>query len=72
MKPSIGFVGLGLMGSGMTRNLMKAGFDVTGYDLDPEKNGRIRHGRGQAIGRSRHHGSPTGRDHSLPAQFQRG
>ncbi|MBW2514214.1 MAG: NAD(P)-dependent oxidoreductase [Deltaproteobacteria bacterium] len=37
MKPSIGFIGLGLMGSGMAVNLLKAGFDVTGYDLDSEK-----------------------------------
>ena len=37
MKPSIGFIGLGLMGSGMARNLIKAGFDVTGYDLDSKK-----------------------------------
>ena len=37
MKPSIGFIGLGLMGSGMARNLIKAGFHVTGYDLDSEK-----------------------------------
>lgn len=37
MNPSIGFIGLGLMGSGMARNLIKAGFDVTGYDLDSEK-----------------------------------
>ncbi len=37
MKPAIGFVGLGLMGSGMARNLIQAGFHVTGYDLNPEK-----------------------------------
>ena len=37
MKPAIGFVGLGLMGSGMARNLIQTGFDVTGYDLDSEK-----------------------------------
>ncbi len=37
MKPAIGFVGLGLMGSGMARNLLQTGFHVTGYDLDPKK-----------------------------------
>ena len=37
MNTTIGFVGLGLMGSGMARNLIEAGFSVTGYDLDPEK-----------------------------------
>ena len=32
----IGFVGLGLMGSGMTNNLLAAGFSVLGYDIDQE------------------------------------
>jgi len=33
----IGFVGLGLMGSGMARNLLAAGFAVIGYDIDRGK-----------------------------------
>jgi len=33
----IGFVGLGLMGSGMVKNLLAAGFSVIGYDSDPAK-----------------------------------
>ncbi|MBA4422534.1 MAG: hypothetical protein C0390_05445, partial [Syntrophus sp. (in: bacteria)] len=33
----IGFVGLGLMGSGMAKNLLSAGFPVIGYDSDPSK-----------------------------------
>jgi len=33
----IGFVGLGLMGNGMVRNLLHAGFPVIGYDLDGSK-----------------------------------
>jgi len=33
----IGFVGLGLMGGGMVRNLLAAGFPVIGYDLDQAK-----------------------------------
>jgi len=33
----IGFVGLGLMGSGMVKNLLSAGFSVVGYDSDPSK-----------------------------------
>lgn len=37
MNKTIGFVGLGLMGSGMARNLVKAGFRVIGYDLDSGK-----------------------------------
>ncbi|MEL6963894.1 MAG: L-threonate dehydrogenase [Pseudomonadota bacterium] len=30
---TIGFIGLGAMGSGMANNLIQAGFDVVGYDL---------------------------------------
>lgn len=33
----IGFVGLGLMGSSMARNLMKNGFEVYGYARHPQK-----------------------------------
>lgn len=33
-KPAIGFVGMGLMGSAMVRNLLSAGYTVTGYDLN--------------------------------------
>lgn len=36
-KMRVGFVGLGLMGGGMVRNLLAAGFEVTGYDLDAAK-----------------------------------
>ena len=38
MKESIGFIGLGIMGSGMTANLLKAGFDVIVWNRSP---GRI-------------------------------
>ena len=34
--PSIGFIGLGIMGAPMARNLVRAGFAVTGFDLDAE------------------------------------
>ncbi len=33
----IGFIGLGNMGSGMVANLLKRGFDVSVYDIQPEK-----------------------------------
>lgn len=33
-KPKIGFVGLGNMGSPMTRNLVTKGYEVTGYDIN--------------------------------------
>ncbi len=31
----IGFLGLGQMGQPMVRNLLRAGFNVTGFDLNP-------------------------------------
>jgi len=37
MINKIGFVGLGLMGSGMTQNLIAAGLPVIGYDIEPDK-----------------------------------
>lgn len=36
MATKIGFVGLGIMGRPMAINLMKAGFEVTAYDIVPE------------------------------------
>jgi 3-hydroxyisobutyrate dehydrogenase-like beta-hydroxyacid dehydrogenase len=36
MKDSIGFIGLGNMGLGMARNVLKAGFPLIGYDLREE------------------------------------
>lgn len=32
--PSLGFIGLGVMGGPMVRNLIKAGYTVTGFDTD--------------------------------------
>ena len=32
----IGFIGLGNMGAPMARNLADAGYDVTGFDLEPD------------------------------------
>ena len=36
MKDAIGFVGLGNMGLGMARNILKAGFPLIGYDVREE------------------------------------
>ena len=33
----LAFLGLGRMGSGMTRNLLRAGYAVTGFDRDPQR-----------------------------------
>ena len=38
-KKRIGLVGLGLMGSGMAKNLLAAGFPLIGYDIDESKVG---------------------------------
>ena len=41
MATKIGFVGLGIMGRPMAINLMKAGFEVTVYDIIPEAAERV-------------------------------
>ena len=48
-KKRIGFVGLGLMGSGMAKNLMAAGFSLIGYDIDESKMEAIRKLGGQRV-----------------------
>jgi 3-hydroxyisobutyrate dehydrogenase-like beta-hydroxyacid dehydrogenase len=37
MKKKVGIIGLGIMGSAMSANLLKEGFSVIGYDIDPER-----------------------------------
>ncbi|MFF4956131.1 2-hydroxy-3-oxopropionate reductase [Streptomyces sp. NPDC001222] len=39
--PKIAWIGLGIMGSPMSENLIKAGYDVTGYTLEQEKLDRL-------------------------------
>ena len=36
MKKKIGFIGLGAMGNPMAKNLIKAGYDLTVHDLNPQ------------------------------------
>src|SRR3954464_10700814 len=36
-KPRIAFLGLGIMGSGMARRLLDAGFPLTVYNRNPER-----------------------------------
>ena len=43
---SVGFIGLGQMGFGMARNLLKAGHDVLAYDVAPEPLARSRRAAG--------------------------
>ena len=40
-KDAVGFIGLGVMGAGIAANLLKAGFPLFAYDIDPDKNERF-------------------------------
>ena len=42
MKPIVGFAGLGIMGSAMSANLLRAGFSVVGYDILARCRNRLR------------------------------
>jgi 2-hydroxy-3-oxopropionate reductase len=39
--PKIAWIGLGIMGSPMSENLIRAGYDLTGFTLEPEKLDRL-------------------------------
>ncbi|WP_255954075.1 2-hydroxy-3-oxopropionate reductase [Streptomyces odontomachi] len=49
-RPSVAWIGLGIMGSPMAENLIKAGYPVTGYTLEPEKLQRLATAGGTAAG----------------------
>jgi 6-phosphogluconate dehydrogenase (decarboxylating) len=40
-NPSVGVIGLGLMGSALAARLLKAGFGVTGFDIDVDKRAEL-------------------------------
>lgn len=46
----IGVVGLGIMGSAIARNLVSAGFAVTGFDIEEARNAELRRQGGDAAG----------------------
>jgi len=48
--PKIAWIGLGIMGSPMSENLIRAGYDVTGYTLEPEKLARLAASGGTVAG----------------------
>ncbi|MDP1761791.1 MAG: NAD(P)-binding domain-containing protein, partial [Deltaproteobacteria bacterium] len=49
MKHKIGFLGLGIMGTPMAANLLKAGYHVMIYNRSPEKAAPlVKHGAGLA------------------------
>ncbi len=41
MSKRVGVVGLGLMGTAFTKNLLAAGFEVQGYDIEPKRMGEF-------------------------------
>lgn len=47
---TVGFLGLGAMGGPMTRNLLRAGFDVVGFDPAPERARALAEAGGRAAG----------------------
>lgn len=49
-ETSVGIIGLGIMGSAMTKNLVKAGFTVHGYDIAESAMKTFKQDGGQAAG----------------------
>ncbi|GAA2688016.1 2-hydroxy-3-oxopropionate reductase [Streptomyces aculeolatus] len=49
-RPSIAWIGLGIMGSPMSENLLAAGYPVTGYTLEQDKLDRLAKAGGTAAG----------------------
>lgn len=47
-RPTVGIVGLGIMGTSYARNLLKAGFAVVGTDVDPGAKARLEEAGGTA------------------------
>ncbi|MGA5560886.1 NAD(P)-dependent oxidoreductase, partial [Streptomyces platensis] len=48
--PKVAWIGLGIMGSPMAENLIKAGYPVTGYTLEADKLERLAKNGGSAAG----------------------
>jgi 3-hydroxyisobutyrate dehydrogenase-like beta-hydroxyacid dehydrogenase len=49
MKTPVGVIGLGIMGSAMSANLVKAGFEVRGYDIVPARRAALRRAGGKPV-----------------------
>ena len=58
---TVGMIGLGIMGSAMSKNLIAAGFSVIGYDISPEAVEAFKGSGGKRgqIGRRSRIGEPT-------------
>jgi 3-hydroxyisobutyrate dehydrogenase-like beta-hydroxyacid dehydrogenase len=37
MRPKVGFLGMGIMGQAMAKNILKAGYELMVYHRTPEK-----------------------------------
>jgi len=48
-KTKIGFIGLGLMGSAMVKNLLTGGYSVIGYDIDRKKSTEVSAGGAEIV-----------------------
>ena len=48
MSQNVAFIGLGIMGLPMAKNLVNAGFNVTGYNRSPEKGAALEASGGHA------------------------
>ena len=59
MPGRVGMVGLGLMGQAFSANLLKAGFEVQGFDIDSKRMDELK-GRGGAPVGSPAGGPPRG------------
>ncbi|MDH3716380.1 MAG: NAD(P)-dependent oxidoreductase [Gammaproteobacteria bacterium] len=53
MAQTIGFIGLGAMGDGMSKNLLRAGFTVRGFDIERPRVDRLVEAGGAAAGSAR-------------------
>ncbi len=49
MSTTVGVIGLGIMGSAMSGNLLKAGFRVVGYDIDASRRDQLKAKGGEAV-----------------------
>src|SRR5690349_2576768 len=47
-QQTVGMIGLGIMGSAMSHNLLRAGFSVVGYDIAPRRRAEHRRSGGVA------------------------
>lgn len=65
VRPTVGVIGLGIMGMSYARNLRKSGYDVIGYDPAPAAGDALRQCGGQALASPR--AVAEGCDHVLIA-----